>query len=297
MAAGIGDAHLFAFYGARLRIAFPIYDADGDLVTGAATLDSEISKDFGTPIDCANEAIEISTSGLYYLDLTGTEMEAKFVSGVTKTSTAGAKTAIWNIPILRPAPILTGTLQAGSLNTVTLQVSGSPTINDVLNGCIFKPTNDTPTNVKGQARTIIDFNGSTLVATMDKDFGTNPSSSTTYEIYANPLLTQNIIGMGESILNIPAAGIIGVDAIRGSGSATLMDNLEAAFATGLAEPSAIFSWPATLQDLLKWMGAVARNKVTQTNTTQKVRNTADSADIGSSTVSDDGTTFIRGAFI
>src|SRR5215813_1595543 len=75
------------------RVTFPILDADGDLVTGAAGLDSEISKDQGTFADCTNEATEIATSsGMYYLDLTSTEMNADTVAIIVKTSTSGAKT-------------------------------------------------------------------------------------------------------------------------------------------------------------------------------------------------------------
>jgi hypothetical protein len=75
------------------RVVFPILDADGDLVTGAAGLDSEISKDQGTFADCTNEATEIATnSGMYYLDLTSTEMNADCVAIIVKTSTTGAKT-------------------------------------------------------------------------------------------------------------------------------------------------------------------------------------------------------------
>lgn len=75
------------------RVTFPILDADGDLVTGAAGLDSEISKDGGTFTDCTNEATEIATSsGVYYLDLSSTEMNADTVAVIVKTSTSGAKT-------------------------------------------------------------------------------------------------------------------------------------------------------------------------------------------------------------
>jgi hypothetical protein len=77
------------------RVTFPIYDADGDLVTGAASLDSEISKDGGTFTDCTNEATEIaSSSGIYYLDLSNTEMNADTVAIIVKTSTSGAKTTV-----------------------------------------------------------------------------------------------------------------------------------------------------------------------------------------------------------
>jgi hypothetical protein len=76
-------------------VTFPIYDADGDLVSGAAALDSEVSKDGGTFTDCTNEAGEIATSsGVYALALTNTEMNADIVATITKTSTTGAKTAV-----------------------------------------------------------------------------------------------------------------------------------------------------------------------------------------------------------
>jgi hypothetical protein len=75
------------------RVTFPILDNDGDLVTGAAGLDSEVSKDGGTFTDCTNEATEIATSsGMYYLDLTSTEMNADTVAIIVKTSTTDAKT-------------------------------------------------------------------------------------------------------------------------------------------------------------------------------------------------------------
>lgn len=75
------------------RVVFPILDADGDLVTGATGLDSEVSKDQGTFADCTNEATEIATSsGMYYLDLTSTEMNADCVAIIVKTTSSGAKT-------------------------------------------------------------------------------------------------------------------------------------------------------------------------------------------------------------
>ncbi len=87
------DAQAIPKRNVALRITFPIFDADGDLVTGATGLDSEVSKDGGTFADCTNEATEIATSsGMYYLDLTSTEMDAATVAIIVKTSSAGAKT-------------------------------------------------------------------------------------------------------------------------------------------------------------------------------------------------------------
>lgn len=98
------------------RVTFPIFDADGDLVTGATGLDSEISKDAGTFADCTNEATEIATaSGMYYLDLTSTEMNADTVAICVKTSSSGAKTT----------PIVMYPEEAGDVRVNVTQVGGT----------------------------------------------------------------------------------------------------------------------------------------------------------------------------
>jgi hypothetical protein len=79
---------------AAFVVTFPIYDNDGDLVSGAAGLDSEVSKDGGVFADCTNEASEIGSSGIYTLTLTSTEMNADVVCTITKTTTTNAKTAV-----------------------------------------------------------------------------------------------------------------------------------------------------------------------------------------------------------
>jgi len=70
----------------------PIFDNDGDLVSGAAALDSEVSKDGGAFANCTNEAAEIGSTGMYSLALTATEMNADIVTVIVKTSTTDAKT-------------------------------------------------------------------------------------------------------------------------------------------------------------------------------------------------------------
>jgi len=57
------------------RVYFPVLDNDGDLVTTGTGMDSERSLDGATFADCTNEATEIATNkGMYFLDLTATEM-------------------------------------------------------------------------------------------------------------------------------------------------------------------------------------------------------------------------------
>jgi hypothetical protein len=53
---------------------------------------------------------------------------------------------------------------------------------------------------------------------------------------------------------------------------------------------------ATVLAAVQWVFLLSRNKITQTSTTQTLRNDADSANLSTSTVSDDGTTFTRGEF-
>jgi hypothetical protein len=96
------------------RVTFPLLDADGDLVTAAGSLDSEVSKDGGAFADCTNEATEIATaSGMYYLDLTSTEMNADTVAIIVKS--AGAKTT----------PIVLYPEEAGDIRVNVTQVSGT----------------------------------------------------------------------------------------------------------------------------------------------------------------------------
>lgn len=79
------------------RIVFPLLDADGDPVTGAAadSPDSEYSLDGGAFADIADEIHEIATaSGIYYLDLTAGETNGDVVCIQIKTATAGTKTTV-----------------------------------------------------------------------------------------------------------------------------------------------------------------------------------------------------------
>ena len=103
------------------RVTFPIMDADGDLVTGATGLDSEISKNAGTFADVTAEATEIATaSGVYYLDLTATEMNADTVAIIVKTTSSGAKTTTIVMYPEEAGDIRVNATQWNSLTTVAL---------------------------------------------------------------------------------------------------------------------------------------------------------------------------------
>lgn len=63
-----------------------------------------------------------------------------------------------------------------------------------------------------------------------------------------------------------------------------------------AQPSSVPAATSSLKDKINWLFTLARNKLTQTSTTAIVRNDGDSGTIGTSTVSDDGTTYTRGKY-
>jgi hypothetical protein len=63
-----------------------------------------------------------------------------------------------------------------------------------------------------------------------------------------------------------------------------------------AEPGAVPAATASLKDKIGWLFMLARNKRLTTATADKVRNDADSSDVGTAVLSDDGSTFTRGEF-
>ena len=74
--------------------------------------------------------------------------------------------------------IESGTAQSGGSTTITLE-SGESSTDDFYNGAVILLTGGTGAS---QYRQITDYNGTTKVATVDSAWGTNPDSSTTYQI-------------------------------------------------------------------------------------------------------------------
>jgi len=62
------------------------------------------------------------------------------------------------------------------------------------------------------------------------------------------------------------------------------------------EPGSVPAATASIEAKISWLFTLARNKITQTATTQTLRDDADGADIATASVSDNGTTATRGEF-
>lgn len=188
MANSVTHASTPPIYGALHTIYAEFRTAAG-VATAPTSLDSELSLDGGTFADATNEVTLIkevggSTDSPYgYLTLTAAEMTADAVVAQLKSSncvTIGVN--------LKPERIIvahSGTAQAGANTTITL-ASGASELDDIYNGMYIRTTGGTGT---GQARQILDYVGSTRVATV-RQWETNPSSDTTYEV--GPIQSQSV---------------------------------------------------------------------------------------------------------
>lgn len=110
------------------RIVFPIVDADGDSVTGATGLDSEIDEfaDGANPTgftDCTNEATEIGSTGIYYLTLTASEMNQDYNVVQIKTTSSGAKTQVILIRTIAGDPKASATVTTAG-NSIDVASTG-----------------------------------------------------------------------------------------------------------------------------------------------------------------------------
>lgn len=254
------------------RITFPIFDADGDLVTGATGLDSEVSKDAGTFTDCTNEATEIATSsGMYYLDLTSTEMNADTVVILVKTSSSGAKTtpivlypeetgdirvnvtqmtnnvitpdtyADWSGPNQRHVYYSSNSTLTGT--SLTLESGTSSIDNFYKDMWVMLPF----TSSMRQMRKIVSYVGSTRTATLERAF--NTSNGTVDAV----LWTQAPMAIVDSELN---AAIL---AAAYEGSETFKDFLRLARAALVGKASGLSGTTANFRD-----AADTKNRISAT---------------------------------
>ena len=193
----------YPIYSAPWTIVAPLLDADGDLISGAAGLDSEISKNGDTFTDCTNEATQIATdSGMYYLSLTGTELTADIVVGIIKTSTSGAKTTPFVLYPRKLVTIRSGTSAGGDTAYITLDASASA-VDDYYNGMVCVATIDT--NV--ECRVITDYTGSNKQAAVTPAWNVAPDNDDTFIVYL-PEGAQMPAMTGATLTAIPAVASV-----------------------------------------------------------------------------------------
>jgi len=87
--------------------------------------------------------------------------------------------------------IRTGTAQAGAAGTITLDASASST-DDTYNGSVCIINGGTGV---GQCRAIVDYDGSTKVATITPNWTTSPDNTSTFEIQPASSILLHLLGM------------------------------------------------------------------------------------------------------
>lgn len=80
------------------------------------------------------------------------------------------------------AAALTGTAQGGAAQSITLAAAGTSAVDDFYAGMALRITGGTG---NGQSGIIVDYNGTTKVATMLVPFGVTPNATSVYSIDAN----------------------------------------------------------------------------------------------------------------
>lgn len=192
------DATPFPMKNVAYRVTFPILDADGDLVTGATSPDSEVSKDGGAFADCTNEATEIATSsGMYYLDLTSTEMNADTVAIIVKSGNG------------KTTPIVLYPQEAGDINVDVTYWNGTAVATPTTGGV---PEVDI-THIAGAA-----------VSTTTAQLGVN-----VVQISTDATAADNAELFFDGTGYAGGTTKLGVDVVAISGDSTAADNAEAMF--------------------------------------------------------------------
>jgi len=149
----------------------------------------------------------------------------------------------------------------------------------------------------------IDFAGKTGLHGLKIDLSDNTDAGFYAAGNHYMVAVSTITADGQTVSFWAATFYIGpaeVNAIQLSSAALTSINGEVVDALNVdtyAELSSVPAATSTLRQQISWLFMQARNKITQTNTTKTIRNDADSADVATATVSDDGTTTTRGEFV
>jgi len=127
----------------------------------------------------AGRTLDVSTTGEAGVDWANVGSPSTSVN-LSNTTVANATNVTNGVSLstLETAVLHSGTAQAGASSTITLATGASST-NDFYN---YKTIRIYGGTGAGQARTIVDYVGSTRVATVDRAWVTNPSGTSTYAV-------------------------------------------------------------------------------------------------------------------
>lgn len=220
-----------------------------------------------------------------------------------------------------------GTAQAGGASTITL-AAGDGAATDAYTGNFIVIIAGTGI---GQVREITANVNGTKVATVSAPWDINPSATSQYVIFAGPdrgtSSAPSAAVIADAVWDEILAGHVGVGstgeqlAAAGAGGDPWATPVPGAYAAGTAgdalgnvaqtvndevldvltidtfsEPASPPTWPMTIFDMLRWFSITGRgiNKKIQTVTNLRVRDQADTTNIGTRDTTDGGSEFTEG---
>ena len=156
--------------------------------------------------------------------------------------------------------VLIDTTVTGTPSSTQFQLTDGSTIDGFYHDQEVQITSGTGA---AQARIVEAYIGATKTITVDEAFVTTPASGDGVVVISNH--THTVSGIANAIWDEVMVETTGAPAVTG-----------------------------TFRNAMEWIFGLSRNKITQTVTTTTLRNDADDADLATSTVSDDATTYTRG---
>lgn len=281
------------------RQYFAIRKNDGTLITSWTAADTELSKDGGAFADATNEATEIGTSGVGYIDLTAGEMNYDSVVIKTTVTNTGALPIVI---ILFPEEVGDIRANASQFGGQTVSAAGTVT----MPGTVASTTNITAGTI-----TTVSGNVNGSVASVTGNVGGSVASVTTVNGLAANVITAASIAAGAIEADAYAANAITASAIAdgtiiaakfGSGAidATALNAnaaneiRDAVWAKTLTELAAIPGVTAAIIDAINFIFTLSRNKITQNATEQALFLDDGSTKLAETDVSEVGGTFTRG---
>lgn len=284
------DGVILRKYGEAATINFELFEVDGiDFRVDAvhASGDTVIMKDEGTEANTTNSFTDEGTG--YSLVLTATEMQAARIVVYIVDQTA---TKAWLDKAIRIETYGNASAQhAFDLDTASTAQTGDSFARIGANGAGLTavPWNASwDAEVQSECSDALTAYNAVATSDLPTNFVDMSISATTGLVDITQTAADKAWSTTTRILT---ASTNFNDISPSEVNAEVVDVLET---DTHAESASVPAATSSLKDKITYMFTLNRNKMTQTATTTTLRNDADSANISTSTVSDDGTTFTKG---
>lgn len=297
-----------------------INSADGTAFTGTATV--LITIDGGTQSASGGTGPTHEGNGYHtYLptqaETNGDQIGFTYTGSGAVTSTVQVYTtfpqSVDNNTILATLPIATDIVSAGAITTlsgaiVNVDLVDTTTTNTDMRGTDLAALASVCTEGRlaelDAANIPADIDAIPTTAMRGTDNAATSAKQDTMETTLNAIPTTAMRGTdGANTTTPPTTAQIWAETTRVLTAGTNLNDLSSAqvnaemldvLVTDTFTEVTVPSATASIKDMIHYTFSRVRNKTTQTATTLAVRNDADSGDLGTATVSDDGTTFTKG---